>query len=1064
MPDTGHVPDRRPAAAVAPPATTVGLRRGLGMAGRRLALLLGVVLVLLVAGSVSIALRDHDSALEDGWAAAERAAFAASEQAERSLAAARLVTDRVAEAVRTDGPEAFRGAAGQAELRAMLRHAPQISSVWIMDGAGQLAASSLEAEPPRADLSDRPFFAPLAAGAASELSPLSVGRISGLWFFAYNRAVRDADGRLVAIVQAAIHAEDFARVQARLGIGPVGKVALLRAADGAPLLLHPLPRAALPNGSPPPSQIFGQTPALPAHGLAPGAEGRFEAVDRSGATLLVAWRFAGEATPFFAAAALPRDRVLAPLQVRLVRGALMSGLAAAVLAGLGWMVATALHRGAGAREAAEAGQRELAAVLEATGEAVIAVDAGWRITFLNRRAEAAIARGRDLRGMLLWTALPGAESGPFGVAYRRTMDLRMPAVVDAPYMPLGRRFRAESHPREDGGIVIFFRDVTDEHESALRLAESEGRLRAVFAAIDEGYALCEIVLDAEGRASDFRFLETNPVFGSMTGLGDISGRTLRDAVPGPHDSLVASCARVALDGQPERFEASWRGRRYDIFATAVPPHGRFAVVFRDVTERRAAEAALRESEAQLRRVLDSLFTFVGVLAPDGTLLEANRVPLEAAGLTIADVRGLLFWDCPWWGHDPEMRARARDACEKAAAGVSSRFDAVVRMAGDSRMRIDFQIAPLRDAQGRITHLIPSAIDVTARRNAEEALAESENRLRLAQEAAEVGVFERYLPGQRAHWSASMFRLYGLDPAGRGPWVSAEEHMALLHPADRATHEARRQASRGDTGQTRFAYEFRIRRADTGEVRWIASRGEIVREADGRAVLVRGVNYDVTERRRAEERQMLLAREVDHRAKNALAVVQSIIGLTRDADPERFRTAVTGRIAALARAHTLLARDGWDGAALRELVEEEVAPYRGAGPGARERVVLAGPDVELAAGAAQPVAMALHELATNAAKYGALSVPGGRVAVAWEAAPDGGLALYWTEQDGPALEGAPARRGFGSSVIRNTVERQLGGRTSFAWRPEGLAATLLLPPAQLRWPEDAGGNPDETRPA
>lgn len=1051
MPDTGHAPDLRPDAA-APRTSAVPPRRGLGAAGRRLAVLLGAVLLLLAADFAAVAVRDHDSALEDGWAAAERAAFAAAEQAERSLAAARMISDRVADRVRSVGPDAFRGPEGLAELREMLRHAPQLGSVWVMDGAGRLAANSLEAEPPRVDLSDRPFFRPLAAGAASELSPLTVGRISGVWFFGYNRAVRDADGRLVAIVQAAIHADEFQRVQARLGLGPGGRVALLRATDTAPLMLHPLPATPAADGSTPRSRIIAQAPGIPAGGLAAGAEGRFEAAAESGATLLVAWRAAGEGTPVIAAAALPRDQVLAPFGARLLRNALVSGVAAAVLAGLGWMVATALHRGADARQAAEAGQRELAAVLEATGEGVIALDAGWRITFVNSRAAAALASGRDLRGVPFWKALPGAESGPFGIAFLRTMDLRLPAVVDAPYAPLGRRFRAESHPREDGGIVIFFRDVTDEHESALRLAESEGRLRAVFAAIDEGYALCEIVRDAEGRAVDFRFLETNPVFGAMTGLGDIGGRTLRATVPGLDDSLIATCARVALDGQPERFEASWRGRRYDIFATAVPPHGRFAVVFRDVTERRAAEAALRESEAQLRRVLDSLFTFVGVLAPDGTLLEANRAPLEAAGLTIADVRGRLFWECPWWDHDPAMQAAAREACLRAAAGQPSRFDAVVRMAGDSRMRIDFQIAPLRDAQGRITHLIPSAIDVTARRAAEEALAESETRLRLAQEAAEVGVFERYLPGQDAHWSASMFRLYGLDPAGRDPWVSAEEHMALLLPADRAAHEERRQASRGDPTQTRFAYEFRIRRADTGEVRWIASRGEIVRDEDGRATVVRGVNYDVTERRRAEERQMLLAREVDHRAKNALAVVQSIIGLTRDADPERFRKAVIGRIAALARAHTLLARDGWDGAELRELVAEEVAPYRGAGPGAPERVTLAGPDVELAAGAAQPVAMALHELATNAAKYGALSVPSGRVAIAWARAEDGGLALRWLEQGGPPVDGAPARRGFGSSVIRNTVERQLGGRTRFEWRAEGLAVELLLPPAQLRWPQ------------
>jgi PAS domain S-box-containing protein len=507
-------------------------------------------------------------------------------------------------------------------------------------------------------------------------------------------------------------------------------VALLRATDGAPLLLHPLPRAPLPDGSSPLPHLLDQAPALPAPGLSPGPEGRFEAEGRSGARQPVAWRFGGEGVPFIAAAALPRDRVLAPFRVRLLRNALMSGVAAMVLGGLGWMVAAALHRGVGAREAAEAGRRELAAVLQATGEAVIALDAGWRITFLNSRAEAAVARGRELRGRTLWAALPGMEGGPFGVAYRRTMELRLPAVVDAPYVPLGRRFRAESHPREDGGIVIFSRDVTDEHEAALRLAESEGRLRAVFAAIDEGYALCEILLDPSGRAADFRFLETNPVFSSMTALGDVSGRTLRETVPGRHDSLIATCARVALDGQPERVEASWRGRRLDIFATAVPPHGRFAVVFRDVTGRRAAEAAVRESEAQLRRVIDSPFILVGVLAPDGTLIEANRGPLEAAGLTIADVRGRLFWECRWWDHDPAMQARAREACERAAAGVSSRFDAVVRMAGASRMRIDFQIAPLRDAQGRITHLVPSAIDVTARRAAEEALAESEARLRL----------------------------------------------------------------------------------------------------------------------------------------------------------------------------------------------------------------------------------------------------------------------------------------------------------------------------------------------
>jgi hypothetical protein len=126
MPDTGHVPDRRAEPAVALPASVPGSRRGLGAAGRRLAALLAAVLLVLVAGFVGIARREYETALEDGWIAAERAAFAAAEQAGRSLAAARLITDRVAEVVRASGPHAFRGTEGLIELHAMLRHAPQI--------------------------------------------------------------------------------------------------------------------------------------------------------------------------------------------------------------------------------------------------------------------------------------------------------------------------------------------------------------------------------------------------------------------------------------------------------------------------------------------------------------------------------------------------------------------------------------------------------------------------------------------------------------------------------------------------------------------------------------------------------------------------------------------------------------------------------------------------------------------------------------------------------------------------------------------------------------------------
>lgn len=144
-----------------------------------------------------------------------------------------------------------------------------------------------------------------------------------------------------------------------------------------------------------------------------------------------------------------------------------------------------------------------------------------------------------------------------------------------------------------------------------------------------------------------------------------------------------------------------------------------------------------------------------------------------------------------------------------------------------------------------------AREVQAERRGAAALAESEARLRLAQEAAGVGVFERDLRTGRAHWSPTMFRLYGLDPDGRSPEVGDEEYLALLDPEDRERHRARRDAQRADPEAARYDHEFRIRRPDTGEIRWISSRGEIVRDAAGRPVLVRGANHDLTERRRAE---------------------------------------------------------------------------------------------------------------------------------------------------------------------------------------------------------------------
>jgi PAS domain S-box-containing protein len=197
--------------------------------------------------------------------------------------------------------------------------------------------------------------------------------------------------------------------------------------------------------------------------------------------------------------------------------------------------------------------------------------------------------------------------------------------------------------------------------------------------------------------------------------------------------------------------------------------------------------------------------------------------------------------------------------------------------------------------------------------------------------------------------------------------------------------------------------------------------------------------DITAQKREEERVRLLAAEVDHRAKNQLTIVSSIVRLMRANTVDAFRADLLGRVLALSNSQRLLAEDYWRGAELARLVADEMAPYRSGG-----RVTCTGCAVTLPAESVQPVAMALHELATNATKYGALSAAGGKVAIEWSRREDGALVLWWRESGGPAVAGAPTHQGLGTTVVTMSIRDQLGGAVSFDWRPEGLACTMTVP--------------------
>lgn len=314
------------------------------------------------------------------------------------------------------------------------------------------------------------------------------------------------------------------------------------------------------------------------------------------------------------------------------------------------------------------------------------------------------------------------------------------------------------------------------------------------------------------------------------------------------------------------------------------------------------------------------------------------------------------------------------------------------------------------------------------------LRQSERMRSLALAAGQMGSWEWNVARGSIVWDQGQCEIFGVDPSTFVPTL--ESIQPLINPED---FELLDRSFRKITKTTNtFQTEFRVLRPN-GDVRWCTGTAAASFDEMGRPIWLSGVTSDITERKRAEERQILLAEEVDHRARNVVAVVQSIMRLTRADSIDDYIGALDGRIGALSNAHRLLAGSRWEGADLTRLVEEEFAPYRASG---NERVKSRGPNVLLPPATAQTIALALHELATNAAKYGALSVDPGYVELTWQTEP-GKLELVWTELGGPQI-GPPDRRGYGSRAIVAGIERQLGGLVNFDWQASGLRCTLCVP--------------------
>jgi len=332
-------------------------------------------------------------------------------------------------------------------------------------------------------------------------------------------------------------------------------------------------------------------------------------------------------------------------------------------------------------------------------------------------------------------------------------------------------------------------------------------------------------------------------------------------------------------------------------------------------------------------------------------------------------------------------------------------------------------------------------DNRERQESELVLAERNTQLELASKSARVGSFSVDFSTGIVRLTPGCAAIYGL-PEGTIE-TSRDDLRKLVHPEDLPELQALRNQT--FVGQQReLIAQGRIVRADDGEVRWLEMRGLIFYHQIGKPSHLIGVNIDVTERKRAEERQRVLVAELDHRVKNVLANVSAVVSHTRQESTSvaDFVAALDGRIRSLARTNELLSSGQWQGISLTELVRRELAPYV-----TRHNTEINGHEVVLRAEAGQVMAMVLHELTTNAAKYGALSTSSGRVSVRWHrrmnGQPRSSLILEWQEMGGPPVV-ATGKPSYGTSTICDLIPYEFGGTVDLVPAPDGVRCRLELP--------------------
>jgi PAS domain S-box-containing protein len=549
-----------------------------------------------------------------------------------------------------------------------------------------------------------------------------------------------------------------------------------------------------------------------------------------------------------------------------------------------------------------------------------------------------------------------------------------------------------------------------------------------------------VVMDAGGGIVDWN-ARAERIFGWRR--DEVLGRKLGDTIVPPqlreahkHGlTRFLATGEAAVLGRVLELSAVRRDQsefpiELSITAYGEPPSQIFLGFIRDISERREAIARLAVSEARFRAAIDAVQGVLWTNNAAGEMVGEQPGWAALTGQTQAEYQG-YGWSKAVHPDDAEPTVQAWNAAVRERRPFVFEHR-VRRYDGVWRVFMVRAVPALKD-DGAIREWIGVHTDVTERRGAEEQLRESEARFRAMADAAPAPVWMTSAVGGIDFANQAFAEFAGLEREA----LLGDVWIDLIHPEDIPGVLAQRVTARAGLQPYRFEARFRN---DSGAYRWMLASARPRIGGDGQFLGYIGMAMDLTDIKAAELRQRLLINELNHRVKNTLSSVQSIARQTLRADetPAHVRERLVDRLLAMSAAHDILTRESWEGAAIDDIIRQGMRPFTDDRD--QERIEIRGPGLRVGPSAALALALAIHELGTNAVKYGALSTPAGKITIAWEPADGAQGVVRWKETDGPAVQ-APSRKGFGSRLLDGGLAADLGGKPRLVFAPTGVEAFL-----------------------